>query len=322
MNTGAAASSESHPQRIEPAFAPIVHNRERRPRQDGPLRVVLFNAAGGIRLGGIASCLARFPLNRASIILLCESDWRTSRSGNREVAAELAALLGMSFAFVPEFGLGKPDAESNAYNAYLGNAILSANPFEEVRAVGLPQPPGSSAGYWRGQRIGAPAGLVAHATYSGIRIAIGVAHLASRTDPPGRELQMRTYLAGFPTQGPAIFGGDLNTTTTRLSSPGALLRTAAQMLVNPNRFRQPQRYEPLFERLADHALEIHGANVMRRSTFTFSRAIPRAFRPKLDWLATRELTPVRKSAAVIPARASILSSRVSDHDFVMVDIQL
>ncbi len=319
MNTGAAASGESRTEPIEPPFAPIVHNRDPRPHRDGPLRVVLFNAAGGTRLGGIASCLARFPLNRASIILLCESDWRTARSGNREVAAELAALLGMSFAYVPEFGLGKPGAE---INAFLGNAILSANPFDDVRAVGLPQPSGLSTGYWRRRRVGAPAGLVAHATYSGIRIAIGVAHLSSRCDPAGRERQMRAYLADFPRQGPAIFGGDLNTTTTQLASRGALVRVAAQMLVNRNRFRQPQRYEPLFERLAEHALEIHGANLMRRPTFTFSRAVPRAFRPKLDWLATRELTPVRKSAAVIPARPSILSSRVSDHDFVMVDIQL
>jgi endonuclease/exonuclease/phosphatase family metal-dependent hydrolase len=319
MNTGAAATGESHPQRIEPPFAPIVHNREPRPRHDAPLRVVLFNAAGGTRLGGIASCLARFPLNRASIILLCESDWRTVRTGNREVAAELAALLGMSFAYVPEYGLGKPGTD---FKAFLGNAILSANPFDDVRAVGLPEPPGSAAGYWRGRRVGAPAGLVAHATYSGVRIAIGVAHLASRCGPVERERQMRAYLADFPAQGPAIFGGDLNTTTTQLRSRGALVRTAAHMLVNPNRFRRPQRYEPLFERLAEHALEIHGANLMRRSTFTFSRAIPRAFRPKLDWLATRELTPVRKSAAVIPARPSFLSSRVSDHDFVMVDIQL
>jgi endonuclease/exonuclease/phosphatase family metal-dependent hydrolase len=319
MNTGAAVSGESRSGSIEPPFAPIVHNREARPPRDGPLRVVLFNAAGGTRLGGIASCLAQFPLNRASIILLCESDWRTARAGNREVAAELAALLGMSFAYVPEFGLGKPGAE---INAFLGNAILSANPLDDVRAVGLPQPPGSSTGYWRRRRFGGPAGLVAHATYSGIRIAIGVAHLASRCNPAGRERQMRAYLADFPRQGPAIFGGDLNTTTTHLGSHHAMVRTAAQMLLNPNRFRQPQRYEPLFERLAEHALEIHGANLMGRSTFTFSRAVPRAFRPKLDWLATRELTAVRKSAAVIPARPSILSSRVSDHDFVMVDIQL
>jgi endonuclease/exonuclease/phosphatase family metal-dependent hydrolase len=319
MNTGAAVSGESSAERIEPLFAPIVHNREPRPHHDGPLRVVLFNAAGGTRLGGIASCLARFPLNRASVILLCESDWRTARTGNREVAAELAALLGMSFAYVPEFGLGRAGGE---IKAYLGNAILSANPFDDVRAVGLPQPPGSEIGYWMGRRIGAPAGLVAHATYAGIRISIGVAHLASRCDPSGRERQMRAYLADFPRRGPAIFGGDLNTTTTHLGSRRAMVRTAAQMLMNPQRFRQPQRYEPLFERLAEHALEIHGANVMRRSTFTFSRVVPRAFRPKLDWLATRELSPVRNSAAVIPARPSIFSPRVSDHDFVMVDIRL
>lgn len=316
---GAPASAESKPERIEPPFPPIVHNRDRRPRRGGPLRVVLFNAAGGIHLSGIASCLARFPLNHASIILLCESDWGTARTGNREVAAELAALLGMSFAFVPEFGLGAPHTHCTSF---FGNAILSANPFEEVRAVGLPEPPASAPRHLRKRRFGRPAGLVTQIVFGEVKIAVGVAHLASRCDPLGRERQMRAYLAEFPRQGPAIFGGDLNTTTTELSGGGAMLATAARIMLNPMRFRQPQRFEPLFERLAEHSLEIHGVNLMKRSTFTFSRVIPRAFRPKLDWLATRELTPVRRSAAVIPARASLLTPRVSDHDFVMADIQL
>jgi endonuclease/exonuclease/phosphatase family metal-dependent hydrolase len=314
-----AVNTELHPQRVEPRFAPIVRNREAPRRREGPLRVVLLNARGGVRLGGIAACLARFPLNRASIILLCESDWRTSRTGNREVAAELAALLNMSFAYLPEFALGKGEPESTSF---LGNAILSANPFDEVRAVGMPAPPTVARRYLRIRRTGVPAGLVAKATYAGVQIAIGVAHLNSRCDPAWRERQIRAYLDEFPAQGPAIFGGDLNTTTTELASRGAFLRTAGQMLANPRRFRHPQRHEPLFQRLADHGLEIHGSNRMGRATFTFSRLIPPAFRPKLDWLAARELSAVRRSAAVIPARASILSPRVSDHDFVMVDLEV
>jgi endonuclease/exonuclease/phosphatase family metal-dependent hydrolase len=272
-----------------------------------------------VRMGGIAACLARFPLSRASIILLCESDWGTARAGNREVAAELAALLNMSFAYIPEFGLGRGEPE---FTAFLGNAILSAHPFDEVRAVTMPAPPAIARRYLQKRRTGVPAGLVAKATYAGAQIAIGVAHLNSRCDPMWRERQLRAYLEGFPPQGPAIFGGDLNTTTTELGRRGAFLRTAAQMLTNPRRFRHPQRYEPLFQRLAEHGLEIHGANRMGRATFTFSRFIPPALRPKLDWLATRELATVRRSASVIPARASVILPRVSDHDFVMVDLEV
>ena len=52
------------------------------------------------------------------------------------------------------------------------------------------------------------------------------------------------------------------------------------------------------------------------------RAIPPALRPKLDWIALRELQAVPHSARVIPARSSFFAPRVSDHDFVMCDVQL
>src|SRR5512137_1423978 len=115
-------------------FAPIVVNRDSLCAR-GPFRVVLLNARGGVRLDGIARCLARSPLSSASIILLCEADWQTARASGREVAAELAALLRMSFAYVPEFGIVRP---GGAPTSFMGNAILSAEPFEDVAVAALP----------------------------------------------------------------------------------------------------------------------------------------------------------------------------------------
>jgi len=46
------------------------------------------------------------------------------------------------------------------------------------------------------------------------------------------------------------------------------------------------------------------------------------FRPKLDWIATRGLKFVPRSAVVIPARRSFFSGRLSDHDFVTVELEL
>jgi endonuclease/exonuclease/phosphatase family metal-dependent hydrolase len=299
---------------LKPAYEPIVENRPARDRR-GPARVVLLNARGGARLDAIARCLSRAPLASASVVLLCEADLRTRRAYDREVARELAALLNMSYVFLPEFAIRLRDGR---IHGYLGNAILSAEPFEDVRAIPLPNP-----GPRRGKRLaGATAGIIASARLGGQRLTIGVAHLNSRCDPAGRASQMAAYLAEFPEHGPAVFGGDLNTTTTELGNIAAFARTAVQMVANPRRFRSPQRYEPLFARLAERGLEIHGANVMNRATFTFARAVPRFMRPKLDWLATREVKPVRRSAAVVPSRASIFSPRASDHDFVMVDLDL
>ncbi len=94
------------------------------------------------------------------------------------------------------------------------------------------------------------------------------------------------------------------------------------MIVNPHRFKAPQPYEPLFERLKEHGLAIEGANVADRATFTFSGLIPRWMRPKLDWLAVRQLRPITGSAAVVSPRPSFAWRRASDHDFVTVDLEL
>jgi hypothetical protein len=94
------------------------------------------------------------------------------------------------------------------------------------------------------------------------------------------------------------------------------------MIASPRRFRAPESHEPLFERIKEGGLEIDGVNVKYRSTFTFSGAIPRLMRPKLDWLAVRGLRPIAGTAAVIAPKQSLFSRRASDHDFVTVALEL
>jgi endonuclease/exonuclease/phosphatase family metal-dependent hydrolase len=228
----------------------------------------------------------------------------------------------MSCAYVAEFGLKPPGGE---ILRYMGNAILSASPFEDVTPVAMHKPPTPLA--WprnmrRWTRVGTPTGLVTRIKFGGVEVTVGVAHLHSRCTPAERARQMATYLESFPTTGRAIFGGDLNTTTTELSSRALILATVRQMIADPQRFRAPKAYEPLFGHLREHGFEIDSANVPNHPTFTFSGLIPRALRPKLDWIAVRELRPIAGTAAVVTPRASILSRRASDHDFVTVDLEL
>jgi endonuclease/exonuclease/phosphatase family metal-dependent hydrolase len=304
-----------------PHFPPIVVDRPAR-RPGSRLRVVLLNAAGGRRFRELAKCFKRSPLNGADVILLCEVNTGVRRSPSGDVATDLAKLLGLSCAYVPEFGLKPPDRE---IVSYMGNAILSSAPFEDVAAVAMHRPPTPLA--WprrmRGwTRVGTPTGLITRIKFGGEDVTVGVTHLHSRCSPAERGRQMATYLESFPASGRAIFGGDLNTTTTELSSRALILATARQMIANPHRFRAPQAYEPLFDHLREHGLEIDAANVANRPTFTFSGLIPRAMRPKLDWLAVRGLRPIAKTAAVISPRSSILSLRASDHDFVTVELEM
>ncbi len=285
--------------------------------------MVLLNAAGGRRLHAIARCLKRPPLLDADIVLLCEMNSKKG-STRREVALELGEMLGMSCAYVPEFGLRPPGREADIVS-YMGNAILSSVPFEEVAAVAMHRPRMPMAWPMRMRkwvRVGTPTGIVTRVKHGGVEVTVGVAHLHSRCTPAERARQMATYLESFPAAGRAIFGGDLNTTTTELANRAMILATARKMITNPGRFRSPQAYEPLFEHLREQGLEIEGANILNRPTFTFSGVIPRSMRPKLDWLAVRDLRPIAGTAAVVSPLSRILMRRVSDHDFVTVDLEL
>ncbi len=304
-----------------PLGPPIVVNRPGRAMRL-PVRIVVFNAKTGRHLDRIIACLKRPPLGEASVILFCEVDWQMRRTRERRVAAELAGALGMSFAYIPEFGQTRSHDIGSV--ASMGNAILCAAPFEQVDAIVIPRPRirgRLSRMHRRGaDLLGTHCGLVAHARFAGQRLALGVLHLHSRCSPAERERQMAAYLEDFPRDCPAVFGGDLNTTTMELTSAPLVLETAARMLLSPQRFRSPQMHEPLFERIAEHGFTTHEANVPRKSTFTFLRAIPPPLRPKLDWIAMRGVRPVAGSARILPARYSFFGPRVSDHDFVMVDI--
>jgi hypothetical protein len=133
---------------------------------------------------------------------------------------------------------------------------------------------------------------------------------------------MERFLGALAADNPVVIGGDLNTTTLDMGVRAALVRAGATMLVRPRRFRAPQPYEPLFERLRGHGFVLDGANVARAPTFAPSRLVPPQWRPKLDWIAARGLTPVAGSAAVVPAQAARWGPRISDHDFVVSEFRM
>jgi len=298
-----------------PAFDTTIVNRPARVAR-GTIKAVVFNARTGAHFDGIISCLRRPPLVDADVIMLCEADWKTRRSSGREIAADLAAELGMSFAYGPEFAARR---SAGAEPAFLGNAILCSVPLADTRMIALPRGV-ITRRYAR--LLGQPRALVATAVFGSCPITIVVAHLHSRWDPAGRARQMATVIEGIAPDGPTILGGDFNTTTTRLDRVSAFAMVAVRMALRPRRFRYPERFEPLFEHLRQADFEIEGANVAGKPTFTFHPAIPPPLRPKLDWIALRELQAVPRSARVIAARSSFFGPRVSDHDFVMCDVRL
>jgi endonuclease/exonuclease/phosphatase family metal-dependent hydrolase len=292
-----------------PTFAPMALNRPAVAARSA-LKIAVLNAAGGADFHAILACLTRPPLADAGTLLLCEASWRMPKHRWVEFAPGLAAALKMSFVFVPSFGRVTGDGKLRA----IGNAILCARPLEDFRAVPLSRPPFKS---YRHPLVGTHQAVLASVKVDGRSLTMGVAHLERRWDPEGRERQMDDFLGAIGHEAPAIVGGDLNTTTMDMDRRLSLLRAAAAITLHPRRFREPRSREPLFDRIKEHGFSIEGANVPGVPTFTVSRLVPPLWRPKLDWIAARGIQPVTGSAAVVPARTSILGRRVSDHDFVM-----
>ena len=279
-----------------------------------PLRIVAFNAQGGKPLDAIVRRLSQPPLAGAGIILLCEAGWRSRMSAGLEFARDLGEKLGMSSAYVPEYGIVDGGRD---YIRSIGNAILAKCPLENVRSVPIVHFPRPRRAHLRGQSQG----LLATVRCGGVDLTVGVVHLDSRVDPGRRNRQMTDFMNAIPVEGPVVIGGDLNTTTVGLTGSGAVLQAALQIIAAPRRLRAPQPYEPLFRTIADHGFILDDANLPGASTFAVSGLIPRAIRPKLDWIAMRGMRAVTGSAAVVSARGEgLIGRRFSDHDLIVCDV--
>ena len=289
-------------------------------RIEGPIRVVAFNAQSGSRFDGILRCLRRAPLAQASLVLLCEVDLQTRRANGRRVAFDLADALGMSCAYQPQYAFRYP---GGGEGGSVGVAILCATPIIEASTIIVPEP--ASALRPRPlalkslRLVGAPLALRARIRLGPKPIEAAVAHLQRRCPPAGRALQIKAITKALGER--TVLGGDFNTTTTEVSRTETKLSVLRKMIRSPARFRYPQPYEPLFDYLSKAGFSTREANAPGRGTFTFSRFVPPPFRPRLDWIALRGIETVSGSALVVPARSSVFSARVSDHDFIAVDIR-
>ena len=124
--------------------------------------------------------------------------------------------------------------------------------------------------------------LVAGINVDGHRVSLGVAHLERVSDPAGRSFQMKCFLEGIGKEERVIIGGDFNTTSVDMDRRWAIPLACLAVAFYPWRFRRPEPYEPLFERMKEHGFWIDGANVPAAPTFTFAGVVPPLWRPKLD----------------------------------------
>jgi endonuclease/exonuclease/phosphatase family metal-dependent hydrolase len=332
-----------------PAAAPATRGRA--------LRAVAWNIQRGARLDDLRRAVVAPSFAGTDLLLLSEVDVGLGRSGNRNVARELAEVLGMNYAFgvsylalTDDFGDDSGGRENTL--ALSGTAILSRYPIGRVENIDVPEV--RDKFHSSEKRLGKKRALLAEIALPDGPLAVAACHLDSNASPAQRAHQLAGVLDSVDRSGVtrALVGGDFNTSTYDLSSTLALARDLLHKLLvtgfraTVDNYMTPEkRYEqPVFDLLRARDFAVEGFNdratgsylydltdpyIINRSQKLVGRALTRLLvrllRPwngcvpaRLDWFAGRNVTPV--AAAVERPRAATDGRPLSDHSAVIVDL--
>ncbi len=186
---------------------------------DRPLTIVTWNIERGVRFDRVAAVLDELD---ADVILLQEVDRFCSRSGDRDVARDLAIELGMNFVSAGEFQeIGEGSRDKPCVS---GQAVLSRMQIDEATTVRFEDQASlkwrlNPAQPRRGGRIALRARTGGAVFYS--------VHLESGADEERRSKQVFDILQDVPRdQGPVIIGGDFNNRGDAASAMFSGLRAA------------------------------------------------------------------------------------------------
>ena len=334
-----------------PAGAAVPAPRERM------LRAVAWNIQRGARLDDLRRAVVEPAFARTDLLLLTEVDVGLGRSGNRNVARELAETLGMSYAFgvsylalTDDFGDDAGGRENTL--ALSGTAILSRHPIGRVENIDLPEVRDKFQSSEK--RLGKKRALLAEIALPDGPFAVAASHLYSNASPAQRARQPAGVLDSVDRSGArrALVGGDFNTSTYDLSSTLALARDLLHKLLVTgfratvdNYLTPEKRYEqPVFDVLRARDFVVDGFNDRATGSYLYdltdpyilnraqklvgralTRLLVRLLRPwngcvpaRLDWFAGRNVTPV--AASVERPRAASDGRPLSDHSAVIVDV--
>jgi endonuclease/exonuclease/phosphatase family metal-dependent hydrolase len=192
------------------------------------LHIVDWNIDRGTRLDQVAKVLER---DQPDLCLLQEVDLSAHRSGNVNVADELAKPLKMRYAFGLAWQeLSQGDRERPSYQ---GQAILTRLPIRNTRVIRFQ----TQSGFWRPRsyvpnmplfqrRLGGRIAIVTELDFGGRTLVVYNLHLESRSFGHIQDAQMDEILADakhYPESTPIILAGDFNT-KYNAGSLGAKLR--------------------------------------------------------------------------------------------------
>ncbi len=236
------------------------------------IRATAWNIERGKRLESIIRVLKEHPVLRASdVLMLTELDYGMARTGNADVAREIARSLELNYAFAPCYlalnkGSGvEADVEGENTRGLHGNALLSRYPLRRVHVVSLPNGKDKMAG--KEKRLGQQRAVVADVQHPGGQFRAVSLHLDAHSTQRHRQRQMRLVLDHLeelqPRPLPVLIGGDWNTSTYNsrraLYSILGYFRRVAMGVENvvKNHYPYPERW---FERKLFRELERRGYN--------------------------------------------------------------
>ncbi len=252
------------------------------------VRLVQWNIEHGNWYEQVEAALASHPeLAGADLVTLDEIDLGCARAGNRDVAFDLAARLGLYAAWAPLFletTVGRDDdprmaAGRENEEGLFGIAVLSRWPIGATRLVELPSP--RRLQFELERMAGRHAALVAEIARPGAPFVAVAAHLEVHRTRGHRAEQVRRIVAALEGEArPVVLAGDFNTHTFDRGLWHSALHGASALLLMPGamlrrRLLHPDRgwaREPLFD-------------VLRRAGFAWAPFVD--FAPTLQLLEER-----------------------------------
>lgn len=320
------------------------------------LRAVAWNIQRGARLDDLRRVVVAPPFAGADLFLLSEVDVGLGRSGNRNVARELAEALGMSYAFgvsylalTDDFGDDAGGRENTL--ALSGAAIISRHPIGRVENIDLPEI--RDKFHSSEKRLGKKRALLAELALPSGPLAVAACHLDSNASPAQRARQLGGILDSIDRSGVAraLVGGDFNTSTYDLSSTLAMARDILHKFLitgfraTIDQYLTPEKHyeKAVFDLLRARGFAVEGFNERALGTFFYdltdpyvldrshklvgrllTRFLIRLLRPwngcvpiRLDWFAGRNVKPV---AATVERPRAADGRPLSDHSAVIVDV--
>lgn len=262
-------------------------------------RAVAWNIERGICFDEILHFLKNDPvLSKADVLLITEADLGMARSGNRNVARELAERLGMNYFFAPSYlnlekGSGtERDFEGENELGIHGNAILSRYPIYKPRLVTIPNSHDKMKGSEK--RLGSQRALLATIDLGGYPLRAGCFHVNVRSTQEKRKEEVETVVKAIGEEGDhaALIGGDWNTSTyDSHSATSSIIGFWVRVFmgvdrVMRNHYPYPERYfeKGLFDMMERNGFRYKDCNELGACTNHYSVESLKQFKNLSDWL--------------------------------------